>query len=203
MACTLLNEATRESATNTLRAARYGDDSAGDFHWSSPRWNAVRVCHTDAMSEESYGNSVVISAASARAATLGARIGRHHHADFTATSRSGATILVMSVVASAPRRVACRQWQTRRVRGQEALARETMDRGAGAVAWNYRDRMEFRFRRTRLVRRPPRFLQTEQLTQRPSDGHRCHRIRAGRNCIRREATTLFLRRGRTQSLGRA
>ena len=151
----------------------------------------------DEGSDESYETSVpVIGAAAAAAATFSARVGRGHHSDFIAPPRPGATILVMFVMASAVRSVAGRQRQARRVRGEEALSRESIGRGASVFAWNYRDRVEFRFRRTRLVRQP-RFLQTEQLTQRPSHGHRCHRILAGRTCIRKDATTLFLRRGRS------
>lgn len=131
-----------------------------------------------------------------RAAAFSARVVRGHHADFAATPRAGAAVFVMFVAAGTARGIASRQWQARRVRRQETLARESIGRSTGSVAWNYRHRVELRFRR-RLGGRL--LLQPKQLAQRPF-GHRCHRIRAGRTCIRGEATTLFLRRGRKQLL---
>ena len=137
---------------------------------------------------------VVVGAAPTRTATLRARVRSSHHADFATPPRSRASVPVMLIAATAACDVARRQRQARRVRGQEALAREAMGSGTGVVAWNYRDRVELRFRRTRLGGRL--FPQSEQLAQRPFHGHRCNRLRAGRTCIRGEATTLFLRRGR-------
>src|SRR5688572_16721001 len=151
--------------------------------------------------KKSYGLELIVGAAAARAATLGTRVRRSHHADFATAPRSGAAVLMMLIAAAATWGVASRQRQARRVRGKKALAREAMRSGAGVVAWLYRDRVELRFRRTRLGGRL--FPQSEQLAQRPFHGHCCNRLRAGRTCIRGEATTLFLRRGRNQSLERA
>jgi hypothetical protein len=151
--------------------------------------------------KKSYDLELIVGAASARATTLGARVRRSHHADFAAAPRSGASVLMMFIAAAATRGVACRQRQAGRVCGEKALAREAMGSRAGVVAWLYRDRVELRFRRTRLGGRL--FPQSEQLAQRPFDGHRCNRLRAGRTCIRGDATTLFLRRGRNQLLERA
>jgi hypothetical protein len=151
--------------------------------------------------KKSYDLELIVGAAAARAATLGPRVRRSHHADFAAASRSGASVLVVLVAAAAAWSIASRQRQARRERSEKALAREAMRSGAGVVAWLYRDRVELRFRRTRLGGRL--FPQSEQLAQRPLHGHRCNRLRAGRICIRGEAMTLFLRRGRNQLLQRA
>src|SRR4051812_3715787 len=112
----------------------------------------------------------VFDATAANAATLGSRVGRSHHSNFATTTRSGTPILVVLVAASALRRVAHRQWHARGVRRKKAPPSESMDRRAGTLTWNYRDRVEFGFPSTR-IRGRRRLLQTEQLAQRPFHGH--------------------------------
>ena len=156
----------------------------------------MRVEYVTAMrrQKKSYDLELIIGAAAARATTLRARVRRSHHAYFATAPGSGASVLMMLIAAAAAWSIASRQRQARRMRSEKALAREAMRSGAGVVAWLYRDRVELRFRTTRLGGRL--FPQSEQLAQRPFNGHRCNRLRAGRICIRGETMTLFLRRGR-------
>src|SRR5688500_5603047 len=97
--------------------------------------------------KKSYDLGLVVGTAAARAATLGARVRRSHHADFAAAPRSSASVLMMLVAAAAAWSVASRQRQAGRVRREKALPREAMGSGAGVVTWLYRDRVELRFRR--------------------------------------------------------
>src|SRR4029078_11581414 len=92
----------------------------------------------------------VFGAPTAGATTFGARIWRRHHPNLATPPRSPAPLPVMLIAAGGPRGVAHRQRHARRVLRKEALARETIGRGTGTFAWNYRDRVEFRFRRARL-----------------------------------------------------
>ena len=147
--------------------------------------------------KKSYDLELIVGAAAARATTLRARVRRSHHAYFATAPRSGASVLMMLIAAAAAWSIASRQRQAGRVRGKKALAREAMCSGTGGITWNYRYRVERGSRSTRLGGRL--FPQSEQLAQRPFNGHRCNRLRAGRTCIRGETMTLFLRRGGRQS----
>ena len=192
-----LSKPPRERATDAPRAARDGDDLARDLHLDSPARNA-----RDSMSHRHCGGRIpteIQSLSSARRPRVRRRslpVGRGHHADFAAAPRSGASILVMLVVAVTVRSVARRQrqsaapardrnrWPVKRWRAAQALSPGIMD-----TAWICR------LRSTR-----PWAAASSIRSSSPSD-HRhepstCTVSRAGRTTHKREKRcTLFLRCG--------
>jgi hypothetical protein len=172
-----LREAARERTADASGAAGDGDDFARDVHLLflpatvglKPDLQLHAAAGVIPTAVDSL-SILVFGATAARAATLGARVRSDHHADFFAAAGPGASILVMLVAARAAGRIARRQRQARRVRRQEALPGKSVCSGAGWFAWNNGYRVELGFRGTRLLRRL--FFQSEQLAQRPSEGHR-------------------------------